>query len=103
MFGSLATAMSAKARFVMRDVRAGVFSFDLKASIVVPSKHHPNSGLQIAQGHLLGVAVSLQHVLKMQSSGEIFGILKQMKKDLQVEFVFISKRRGCYSNNEGRC
>jgi len=40
----------------------------LKAAIVVLSKHHPNSMLQIPQSHLLGVAVSLQHELEKHSS-----------------------------------
>jgi len=94
----------------------------LKAAIVVLSKHHPNSMLQIPQSHLLGVAVSLQHELEKHSSmlesvlsraqrkavsafvqapqdyfdatptfkqsyapqsGEIFGILKQMKETFE--------------------
>jgi len=94
----------------------------LKAAIVVLSKHHPNSMIQIPQSHLLGVAVSLQHELEKHASmletvlsrsqrkavsafvqapqdyfdatptfkqsyapqsGEIFGILKQMKETFE--------------------
>jgi len=94
----------------------------LKAAIVVLSKHHPNSMLQVPQSHLLGVAVSLQHELEKHASmletvlsrsqrkavsafvqapqdyfdatptfkqsyapqsGEIFGILKQMKETFE--------------------
>jgi hypothetical protein len=94
----------------------------LKAAIVVLSKHHPNSMLQIPHSHLLGVAVSVQHELEKHASmletvlsrsqrkavsafvqapqdyfdatptfkqsyapqsGEIFGILKQMKETFE--------------------
>jgi len=94
----------------------------LKAAVVVLSKHHPNSMLQIPQSHLLGVAVSLQHEMEKHASlleniftrsqrktvmafvqapqdyfdasptfkqsyapqsGEIFGILKQMKETFE--------------------
>jgi len=94
----------------------------LKAAVVVLSKHHPNSMLQIPQSHLLGVAVSLLHEMEKHASlleniltrsqrktviafvqapqdyfdasptfkqsyapqsGEIFGILKQMKETFE--------------------
>jgi len=94
----------------------------LKAAVVVLSKHHPNSMLQIPQSHMLGVAVSLQHELEKHASmletvltraqrkavsafvqapqdyfdatptfkqsyapqsGQIFGILKQMKETFE--------------------
>merc|ERR1719223_736887 len=94
----------------------------LKAAVVVLSKHHPDSMLQIPQSHLLGVAVSIQHELQKHASmlesvltraqrravsafvqapqdyfdatptfkqsyapqsGEIFGILKQMKETFE--------------------
>merc|ERR550537_739705 len=40
----------------------------LKAAIVVLSKHHPNSMLQIPQTHLVGVAASLQHEMQKHAS-----------------------------------
>merc|ERR1719174_2640248 len=40
----------------------------LKAAIVVLSKHHPDSMIQIPQSHLLGVAVSIQHELQKHAS-----------------------------------
>jgi len=94
----------------------------LKAAIVVLSKHHPDSMLQIPPSHLLGVAVSIQHELQKHASmlesvltraqrkavsafvqapqdyfdatptfkqsyapqsGQIFGILKQMKETFE--------------------
>merc|ERR1719161_655331 len=94
----------------------------LKAAIVVLSKHHGGSLVQLPQSHLLGIAASLQHELEQHAallrgvltpsqrqaasafvqapqdyfdasptfkqsyapqSGEIFGILKQMKETFE--------------------
>jgi len=58
----------------------------LKAAVVVLSKHHPNSLLQMPHSHLLGVAASLQHEMQKHSS-MLNGVLTHSQKRAVTAFV----------------
>jgi len=58
----------------------------LKAAIVVLSKHHPNSMLQMPHAHLLGVAASLQHEMQKHAS-LLAGVLSRFQKKVVSAFV----------------